>query len=168
MKKIIIILIFLIILLTGCEKNINSPTKRVDEFLSDYQNLNPTVLNRLEKSIDTNNLTKNQKNKQISLLEKQYQNLSYKIVDETVTNNNAVVDVEIEVLNYTYSIANSKKYYEEHKEDIKDYNDFMLNNLEKTKDKIKYNISISLTKYDGIWELNEIDKSIIQKIHGLY
>ena len=44
----------------------------------------------------------------------------------------------------------------------------MLNNLEKVKDKIKYNISIDLTKYDGNWELNEIDRTIIQKIHGLY
>lgn len=168
MKKITIIFFLFIILITGCEKNINSPTKRVDKFLSDYQNLSPVVLNRLEKIIDTNNLTKKQKNKYISLLEKQYQNLSYKIIDETVNDNNAVVDVEIEVLNYTYSIADSKKYYDEHKDDIKDYNDFMLNNLEKTKDKIKYSMSISLTKYDGIWELNEIDKSIIQKIHGLY
>lgn len=167
MKKIIIIL-SLLIFLTGCENTLNTPTKKVENFLNDYQNLNPEVLKRLESSVEADNLTKSQRKKYIGLLEKQYQNLSYKIVNEVVNDDNAIVDVEIEVLNYTYSIADSKKYYETHKDEIEDYNEYMLNNLEKVKDKIKYNISIDLTKYDGNWELNEIDRTIIQKIHGLY
>ncbi len=167
MKKIIIIL-SLLIFLTGCENTLNTPTKKVENFLSEYQNLNPEVLKRLESSIEADNLTKSQRKKYIGLLEKQYQNLSYKIVNEVVNDDNAIVDAEIEVLNYTYSIADSKKYYETHKEEIEDYNEYMLNNLEKVKDKIKYKISIDLTKYDGNWELNEIDRTIIQKIHGLY
>ena len=167
MKKIIIIL-SLLIFLTGCESTLNTPTKKVENFLSEYQNLNPEVLKKLERSVEADNLSKSQRKKYIGLLEKQYQNLSYKIVNEVVNDDNAIVDVEIEVLNYTYSIADSKKYYETHKDEIKDYNEYMLNNLEKVKDKIKYNISIDLTKYDGNWELNEIDRTIIQKIHGLY
>jgi len=167
MKKIIIIL-SLLIFLTGCESTLNTPTKKVENFLSEYQNLNPEILKKLESSVEADNLSKSQRKKYIGLLEKQYQNLSYKIVNEVVNDDNAIVDVEIEVLNYTYSIADSKKYYETHKDEIKDYNEYMLNNLEKVKDKIKYNISIDLTKYDGNWELNEIDRTIIQKIHGLY
>lgn len=167
MKKIIIIL-SLLIFLTGCVSTLNTPTKKVENFLSEYQNLNPEILKKLERSVETDNLSKSQRKKYIGLLEKQYQNLSYKIVNEVVNDDNAIVDVEIEVLNYTYSIADSKKYYETHKDEIKDYNEYMLNNLEKVKDKIKYNISIDLTKYDGNWELNEIDRTIIQKIHGLY
>lgn len=167
MKKIIIIL-SLLIFLTGCESTLNTPTKKVENFLSEYQNLNPEILKKLERSVEADNLSKSQRKKYIRLLEKQYQNLSYKIVNEVVNDDNAIVDVEIEVLNYTYSIADSKKYYETHKDEIKNYNEYMLNNLEKVKDKIKYNISIDLTKYDGNWELNEIDRTIIQKIHGLY
>ena len=167
MKKIIIIL-SLLIFLTGCVSTLNTPTKKVENFLSEYQNLNPEILKKLERSVEADNLSKSQRKKYIGLLEKQYQNLSYKIVNEVVNDDNAIVDVEIEVLNYTYSIADSKKYYETHKDEIKDYNEYMLNNLEKVKDKIKYNISIDLTKYDGNWELNEIDRTIIQKIHGLY
>ena len=167
MKKIIIIL-SLLIFLTGCESTLNTPTKKVENFLSEYQNLNPEILKKLESSVEADNLSKSQRKKYIGLLEKQYQNLSYKIVNEVVNDDNAIVDVEIEVLNYTYSIADSKKYYETHKDEIKNYNEYMLNNLEKVKDKIKYNISIDLTKYDGNWELNEIDRTIIQKIHGLY
>ena len=167
MRKIIIIL-SLLIFLTGCENTLNTPTKKVENFLNEYQNLNPEVLKRLESSVEADNLSKSQRKKYIGLLEKQYQNLSYKIVNEVVNDDNAIVDVEIEVLNYTYSIADSKKYYETHSDEIEDYNEYMLNNLEKVKDKIKYKISIDLTKYDGNWELNEIDRTIIQKIHGLY
>lgn len=167
MKKIII-LISIILLFTGCDNSYNTPTKKVEKFLNEYQNLNPSVIKRLESSIEDNNLTKEQRSKYIDLLEKQYQNLSYKIINEEVNDNTAVVDVEIEVLNYTYSIADSKKYYESHSKEIKDYNDYMLNNLEKVTDKIKYKMSINLTKYDNVWELDEIDKTIIQKIHGLY
>ena len=40
------------------------------------------------------------------LLEKQYQNLSYKIKNEEIVGNNATVEVEIEVLDYATSINN--------------------------------------------------------------
>ena len=72
------------------------------------------------------------------------------------------------MLNYSYEIAACKKYYLAHKDEIPDYNDYMLNELEKVTDKIKYKFSIDLTMYDGVWELDEIDNSIIQKIHGLF
>ena len=101
-------------------------------------------------------------------MEKQYQNLSYKITDEEIINDTAIVNVEIEVLNYSYSLSNSKKYYEEHKEEIKNYNDYKIKELEKVEDKIKYNIVFSLTEFNGVWELNELDKNDLKKIHGLY
>lgn len=167
MKKIFLI-ISILLLFTGCENSYNMPTKKVEKFLKDYQNLTPTVLARLERSVEDDDFTENQRKKYIELLEKQYQNLSYKITNEVVNDNIAVVDVEIEVLNYTCSIANSKKYYESNSSEIKNYNNYMLNNLEKVTDKIKYKISFNLTKYDNEWELDEIDKTIIQKIHGLY
>ena len=167
MKKILLILP--IIFLVGCMNMMNTPTKRVEEFFGKYQTMDKEVLNELDSTLEADqNLGKENKAEYKALMEKQYQNLSYKIVNEVVNDDNAIVDVEIEVLNYTYSIADSKKYYETHSDEIEDYNEYMLNNLEKVKDKIKYKISIDLTKYDGNWELNEIDRTIIQKIHGLY
>ena len=167
MKKILI-LIIIILSISGCKKSINTPTSRVEEFLKEYQTITPTVRERLKNSVKNEELNSNQKEKYISLLEKQYQNLSYKIVNEEVNNDKAVVDVEIEVLNYSYEIAACKKYYLSHKDEIPDYNDYMLKELEKVTDKIKYKFSIDLTMYDGVWELDEIDNSIIQKIHGLF
>ena len=168
MKKILLIVIILFLFTVGCGKDIDTPTKRVESFLKEYQDNTSNVRNRLNNSVKKEKLNKKQKEKYISLLEKQYQNLSYKITNEVIIENDAVVDIEIEVLNYNYSIVNSKKYYESHKDEIKDYNDYMLNNLEKTTDKIKYKLSLNLTNYDGTWELDEIDNDTIKKLHGLY
>lgn len=168
MKKTIILLCIILLFSTGCKTTANTPTNKVETFLSNYQNLDPIVLKRLDTELKKENLNKKQKEKYKVLLKKQYQNLSYKIKNEEINKDKAVVDVEIEVLNYNYSILNSKKYYEEHKDEIKNYNEYMLSELEKVSDKIKYSISFNLTEYDGVWELDEIDNYTIRKIHGLY
>ncbi len=167
MKKIIFVL-FIVILVTGCDNSFITPTKRVEKFLTDYQNLKPEIIERLKNDIKKENLNKKQKSKFIELLEKQYQNMSFKIVNEEITDNKALVEVEIEVLNYNNSIVDSRKYYENNKDKIENYDDYMLNQIEKTTDKIKYHISFNLTKYNNDWELDEIDKNTIKKIHGLY
>ena len=79
MKKTIYLFIILLIILTGCKSVNNTPTKRVESFLSDYQNLNPSVIERLDNEINKEKLSKDQKKKYKDLMKKQYQNLSYKI-----------------------------------------------------------------------------------------
>lgn len=167
MKKIIILILGLIIM-SGCEKTINTPTSKVEDLLNQYQNLSPSIIDNLKDSIEKEDMTKEQKKKYESLMEKQYQSLSYKIKNEEIVEDTAVVDVEIEVLNYSYSIANSKKYYDEHREEIKDFNDYKLEQLEKVTDKIKYDLTLNLTRYNGFWELDDIDNNDLEKIHGLY
>ena len=166
MKKIIILILGLIIM-SGCEKTINTPTSKVEDLLNQYQNLSPSIIDNLKDSIEKEDMTKEQKKKYESLMEKQYQSLSYKIKNEEIVEDTAVVDVEIEVLNYSYSIANSKKYYDEHREEIKDFNDYKLEQLEKVTDKIKYDLTLNLTRYNGFWELDDIDNNDLEKIHGL-
>ncbi len=154
--------------MSGCEKTINTPTSKVEDLLNQYQNLSPSIIDNLKDSIEKEDMTKEQKKKYESLMEKQYQSLSYKIKNEEIVEDTAVVDVEIEVLNYSYSIANSKKYYDEHREEIKDFNDYKLEQLEKVTDKIKYDLTLNLTRYNGFWELDDIDNNDLEKIHGLY
>ena len=168
MKKIIIILCAVLLLSTGCKNTTNTPTNRVEAFLSNYQNLDPIVLKRLDTEIKQKDLSKKQKEKYKTLMKKQYQNLSYKIKNEEVNKDKAIVDVEIEVLNYNSSILNSKAYYDNHKDEIENYNEYMLSELEKVSNKIKYSISFNLTEYDGFWEIEDVDNYTIRKIHGLY
>ena len=166
MKKILLIILILISL--GCERNLNTPTESTEEYISNYQNLSDDVVKDIEKKVNDEDLTEKDKKRYKSLIEKQYQNLSYKITNEEIIEDKAIVDLEIEVLNYGYSLNDSKKYYEEHKEEIEDYNEYRLNQLEKVTDKIKYKITISLTKYDGIWKVDKIDDNTLRKLQGLY
>ena len=169
MKKIL--LIFLLIITLGCENNFNTPTSKVESFLGQYQKLDNKVLNNLDIVIKNNkNLNKKQKNIYKNLLQRQYQNLSYKIKNEEIDNNIAIVTAEIEVLDYASSIKKSKEYYLNHQEEFtnKNYNDYKLKELKNTKDKTKYEMSFYLTKNKGIWELNDMDKEDRKKLHGLY
>lgn len=119
--KISVSLFLVLLLFTGCGNMANTPTKKVEEFLGKYQSMDSEVLAQLDKAVSTDaSMSDEQKKSYRALMEKQYQNLSYKIKDENVTGDTATVDVEIEVLDYATSISTSKKYYEEHKDEFDD------------------------------------------------
>ena len=80
MKKIIL-LIIVSLFIYGCDNMMNTPSKAVENFLGKYQNLDKGILNELENMISKDNeMTKKEKLEYKNLLEKQYQNLSYKIM----------------------------------------------------------------------------------------
>lgn len=182
MKKIIILLLLSVLIVTGCENMRNTPTSKVEDFLGKYQRMDPDVIEDLKNSISEDKyMTENQKKEYQAILEKQYQNLSYKIKKEEIINNTATVEVEIEILDYQTSINNSKKYYEEHIEEFekKDtdinkmdenekYIDYKISELKKVTTKIKENIIFRLTNEDNLWSIEELDSKDIAKIHGLY
>ena len=92
--------------------------------------------------------------------------------NEEISDDKAVVEVEIEVLDYASSIRKSKKYYDEHLDEFKEDDTFIkykLEQMKKVDDKIKYDMSFHLTKSeDGTWSLDSISDVDRQKIHGLY
>lgn len=134
MKKLgkVFVLLFLVLtLFTGCGNMANTPTKKVEEFLGKYQSMDSEVLTQLDNIIASDDsMSDEQKKNYRAALERQYQNLSYKIKDETIDGDTATVDVEIEVLDYATSISESKKYYQEHPDefDKKDENNNDNNN----------------------------------------
>lgn len=177
MKKIWLLLIP-IVFIVGCMNVMNTPTKRVEEFFAKYQTMDKEVLNELDTTLENDeNLGKENKAEYKALMEKQYQNLSYKIKNETVNGNSAVVDVEIEVFDYAKAITRADKYILEHEEEFKDKdgnidnNKFMkykIRKMKKVTDKAKYTISFDLEKDDNLWRLSPISDTDINKIHGLY
>ena len=175
MKKtyILIILSFIFILLIGCDNTLNSPSIAVKEFLSKYQNLDKSVITALDNSINKlDDLSDKDKSTYKDIIIKQYQNLSYKINNEIINNDNATIDVEIEVLDYHTSIKTSKEYYINHynefNEDNNSYIEYKLKELKKVTNKIKYDITFNLIRNDNIWKLNKVNSEDIKKIHGLY
>lgn len=190
---------FLLLFLAGCGNMANTPTQKVEEFLGKYQTMDEDVTTQLKQVLsDDQTMNDEQKDKYRALMEKQYQNLSYKIENnEDIDGDKATVDVEIEVLDYATTIAKSKKYYEEHKEEIEKENqedkkdndnmvgdavddvetavkessayiNYKLKELESVSDTTTYTITFYLNKENGDWKLQDISDSDRQKLHGLY
>lgn len=133
MKKILIILISFI-LLTGCGMTANTPTDSVEKFLGKYQSMDSEVLAQLDNVVSGDDtMNDQQKSDYQALMEKQYQNLSYKIKDEEIDGDTATVLVEIEVYDYANSIAESREYYNEHRDEF-DTDDIIGNDGSNTTD----------------------------------
>ena len=201
MKKFASVVLFfgvLLLLLSGCSNAMDTPTSKVEEFLGKYQRMDDDVVSQLDQVLkDDDSMNDDQKEEYRSILEKQYQNLSYKIENEEINGDNATVDVEIEVLDYATTIAKAKEYYEEHKDEIEKENqeeqsdndnvvedategveeaveesaayiDYKLKELKSVSDTTTYNITFYLTKEDGEWKLQDLSDLDLRKIHGLY
>ena len=189
--KVVLCFGFLLLFLAGCSTTMNTPTSKVEEFLGKYQNMDDDVTVQLDQVLDEDHsMSEEQKEKYRSILEKQYQNLSYKIENEDIHGDEATVDVEIEVLDYATTIRDAKEYYEEHKEEIEAESkkeqsdndnaledaaegaaeavDYKLKELGNVSDTTTYDITFYLTKADGDWKLQNISDLDLQKIHGLY
>lgn len=179
MKKIITI-IGLALILTGCSlKNMdNTPTKKVETYLNNYQTLDSSVLNELDSIVDDEILfTNEQKDTYRDILKKHYQDLVYKIKEETVNGDKATVETEIEVNDYTkvlketesYRITNESEFINENGifSESK-FNEYKLNLLKNNKDKVKYTIYFSLTKVNDEWVLDKLTETEQEKILGIY
>lgn len=181
MKKFnkVILAAAILFFIVGCGNMMNTPTKKVEDFLSKYQTMDKAVLTQLDDVIeDAGNLVDDQKEEYRELMKKQYQNLSYKIKDETEDGNNATVEVEIEVYDYGKAIQESENYLTTNREEFLDFEtndvdtkkflDYKIKQIKNMKDKVTYTINFTLTKVDDEWKLDDISDVDRQKLHGLY
>ena len=114
MKKILLLLVSLI-LVTGCNDMMNTPTRRVEEYLGKYQILDSTVLTELDNVVDNSDYSDEYKEEYKELMIKQYQNLSYKIKNEQTNGDTASVIVELEVFDYNNALEEAEDYAKENK-----------------------------------------------------
>ena len=131
----------------------------------------------INPDIRVKDLTDDQKKDYKNLIERQYQNISYKIKDENTSGENATVTVEVETFDYRSALNKSEEYYENNKKkfqkddgkiDQKKYWDYKISEMKKTEDKIKNEIIFTLHKENDKWILDDISDSDRQKLHGLY
>lgn len=177
MKKILLIILSLFII-TGCDDLNNTPQKQVETFFNKYQTLDKDVLNDLDNVVaeeETFNTEEREKYK--AIMKKHYQNLVYKVKDYKVDGDNANVTVEIEVFDYSKTIAKTNLYLVQNSEefenedgtyDVIKFNDYRIKELEGVTDKVKYTLEFTLTKVDDKWQIDPIDDEIEEKIHGIY
>lgn len=172
MKRFVLSILLCLFLITGCTVTENTPTRRVEEFMGRYQNLDNEVLTQLDKIVSSDNtLTDNARKDYTALMKKQYQNLSYKITDEKIEDDTASVVVEIEVYDYISSVNKSEDYYNNHKEEFDDKNkyiDYKIKEMQKVSDRKQYEIVFTLRKEDNRWVMDNISDTDREKIHGLF
>ena len=102
-----------------------------------YQNLDEDITTDIHDVLEEENLTSKQKERYKKLLEKQYKNLSYKIKNEEIDGDKAVVTIELEVMDYKKAKEKTEEEFEEKEEyTIEEYNNKKLENLENIKEKI--------------------------------
>ena len=180
MKRLL--LLFCLLMLTACSVNIddidNTPTKKVEEYLNNYQSLSSDVVSDLDIVVERENtFNLEQKDKYRKLMKKNFQNMSYKVKDETVNGDTAEVEVEINVYDYYKINKDADNYLLEHRDefitdgvyDEAKFIDYKLDKMSKNTDKVKYTIYFNLSKDDkGDWSLDEVSESDEDKILGIY
>jgi len=179
MKKLLV-MFTCILLIVGCSLTNNTPNKKTKEFLNRYSSLNEGVISDLNLSSEMSGLTTEEhKEKYIGVMKRQYQDMFYEIVEEEVNGDEAVVEVKISVYdlfkarntaeNYTFS--NPSEFYvseTDNTRDITKVNEYILEELNKTNEKVDYTIEVNLVKKDGKWEVREFDTVTKEKLHGTY
>ena len=122
MKKIIVL--FLVIFLSACSLTTKtSPKQTVTDFLDRYRNEHTSVMEQLKDTIESQFTNDEYKKRYTTLMTNQYKNMEYKVTDEVIEENNAVVDVEVTVLNYGSAIRDSENYLKDHRDEFKKSND---------------------------------------------
>lgn len=166
MKKRILLLTMILFLLIGCTMG-NTPTTTVENLFTKYQRFDDDIVNGINKILDEQNMTNENRSRYYKLLEKQYRNLKYEIKDEKIDGNKAIVIVEIEVIDYKKTISDltfdSNLYTKE------SFDNEKLNRLEAAEDKVTYTLEFSLTKNENdMWKLDALTNEETKKIQGMY
>lgn len=180
MKKVLSIL-SIILIMTGCSLGAdmdNTPTKKVETYLNNYQTLDSKVLTELDSIVNQETtFDEDQKTSYRDILKKHYQDLNYTIKEETVNGDKATVEVEIEVSDYTKALKEAETYKTTNESDLLDeegifdeskFNDYKLGLLESNTERVKYTIYFSLTKTNDEWVLDELNETEQEKILGIY
>ncbi len=178
-KRIIAILSIFMLLVAGCSVNLlNTPRKQVETLFTKYQTLDSSVVNDLDNiTLDDSNFTTAQREKYKDIMEKHYQDLTYKIKDEVIDGDRATVTAEIEVYNYAPVLTAANTYLTNNPElfrnvagelDTAKFNDYRLDRLEEVDDTITYTIEIDLVKVNGEWQIGTLNDVTQDKINGVY
>ena len=157
MKKIMLVLIICVVIITGCSLN-NTPNSKVEELLGKYQGLDNSI------SISSYPITKREDLDDD--IENKYRNLSNEIKDDKKDGDNAVITTEISVLDYKTVI---EKYRSKNSDAVKAYDNDLIDDLSKVNKRIVYTIDFNVSKNNkGEWKVSTLTTDIENKLLGIY
>ncbi|MBR2708264.1 MAG: membrane lipoprotein lipid attachment site-containing protein [Bacilli bacterium] len=171
MKKILFVALSVFIL-TGCGNMNNTPTKKVEALLSKYQSNDSEVMNDLDNVLLTDsNFTDDERSDYKEFMKKHYQDMTYKVKNESIDGDSATVEVEVTVRNYSNAVNEANDYRLNNSSEFDEDNTFAKYRLGKLKDVTDtetYTIVFSLTKNNDEWQVNPLSSDDESKLNGLY
>lgn len=174
MKKIILLIMLLI--LVGCSLS-NTPSSVVSGYLDDFNTLSDSVILDIESKVSNESLSNKNKDTYKKVLSRSYQDMEYEIKDESINGEKAIVIVKVSVYDLYKADIDSLNYMNENMNEFYKmdntfdndlYDEYRLNNMLNTKDKVEYEITFNLYKNNGEWTLENPDRVILEKLNGLY
>ena len=179
MRKYVYIAFILLLVLCGCEMNLNNtPTKQAEIFLGKYQTLHKDVLDDLNRVIAEDELFNSDSREEYrSIMKKHYQDLEYEIKEEKIDGDNATVIVQIEVNDYTKiqdkinsALLDDNTLFndEDGNYDYDKYLKYRLSLMKNIKDRVQYTLELKFTKKDKKWVINPLTEDEMDKINGIY
>lgn len=151
--------------LGGCDIA-NTPTSKVEDYLGRYQRLDKSISLSYTQLAGSNDVNKDDRERYQKLVEKQFRNLSYEVKEEVIDGDVSYVTVQVKVCNYGDILD---KYNVTTYEDVDEYHDKVIKELEKQKEKIVYTITfeLELNKKDE-WKVSEPSLEDKDKLLGIY
>jgi len=176
MKKMLLIIIISTFLLLGCDKNMTA-RDAVKDYLEMYITLDDEVIKQIDEMVDKSEYTNEQKDKYKEVLEREYTNISYNILNETYDEDVAYVNVNVQVLDYYKVQRDVNNYFNEHKDEFNDskgdydkgkFFDYKLEQMMNTKDITNYEIEFKVIKDGNKWSVAQLSNEALEKLHGIY
>ena len=166
MKKIVVLILCLI--LCGCTKT--DARYEVESYLNKFKNHDEAVISSLNDILDENELDSEDKELYELVMKRQYTDLEYKVKEERYNGDIADITVLIKVYDYEKSknealeeINNSSEYDSEEKKIH-----LVLKKMDEENKRIEYTIEFKVNYQDDKWVLEKPDKTVLEKIHGIY
>ena len=177
MKKYLLslLIIFICTISTACSLS-NTPTNSVENLLSKYNSNDEEILVELDDYVNDSDLTIEQSKKYKEVYLKQFKDMKYEIKNEKIDGDIATVTVQITVYDYYKADKDANEYLKNNPDEFKKdgeydkslFTDYKLKKYSEVNDTVDYTIDFTLSKVDNNWEINELTKDQLEKIHGVY
>ena len=177
MKKILVLLMVTLLVVTGCKAFEDTPTKVVNRFLNNYKNNDEAVINELNDYLATQDLDEETLEDYREIYLRQYSNMDFVIKNEKIDGDKADVDVQITVYDYyktnmasgDYFTANQADFVDDNGDvDISKYLAYKIKKMLDTTDTVDYTLTMNLNKINDKWEIEPLTTEQLSKLHGTY
>ena len=167
--------IIAIVLIVSGNVQSNSIEGLTKAYMKKYQRLDKEVVDKIKYEFG-DKLTADQKQKYKSIIENQYEELEYEIVEVRKSGVTGEVDIRFTVYDLASAMeqANSyiavygDKFMKDGKFDEYAAIDYKLKMLDEVETKVDYTITFNFYKEDGTWTMDDVVEADLKKIRGTF